>query len=315
MTTKVADILTPDVWNEYGRAAVLEKNAFWQSGIVSRVENITLPKGGATVHMPFFGRLTGDAETLDDNNPLSVGKIGTGKQIAVVVARGKAWGTNDLAALLSGADPLGALIDQLAAYWAAQDQKELIATLTGVFAAPSMASNVLDISGTSGAAGVLNAAAFIDACAKLGDARDALTAVAMNSTAEAKLAKDDLIQYQTPSGSAGRVPYYMGKRVIVDDALPQDGDKTTLYVFGAGAVGFVDGEVGAGAMERDRDILAGEDVVSMRRRWILHVKGTKWTGTAAGQFPTRAELADGDNWERVFEPKAIPVIQFKARTA
>ena len=315
MTTKVADILTPDVWNEYGRAAVLEKNAFWQSGIVSRVENITLPTGGATVHLPFFGRLTGDAETLSDSNPLAVDKISAGQQIAVVVARGKAWGTNDLAGLLAGADPLGALIEQLASYWATQDQKELIATLEGVFASASMADNRLDISNETGAAGVLSAAAFIDACAKMGDARDALTTVAMNSAAEAKLAKDDLIQYQTPSGQSGRVPYYLGKRVIVDDALPQEGDKTTLYVFGAGAIGFVDGEVGAGAMERDRDILAGEDVVSMRRRWILHVKGTKWTGTPAGQFPTRAELADGGNWARVFEPKAIPIIQLKARIA
>lgn len=312
--TKISDILTPDVWNQYGRAAVLEKNAFWQSGIVARVDDIQLPAGGATVNMPFFGRIDGDPETLTDTAALSVDKISANKQVAVVVARGKAWGASDLAGLLAGADPLGALIEQLAEYWAAQDQKELVATLTGVFKAASMDTNRLDVSGESGDAGLFSAKTFIDATARLGDAKAALSTVAMHSAVEAKLAKDDLIQYHTVADKSDRVPFYLGKRVIVDDALPLDGDTATSYIFGPGAVGFADAQVGAGAMERDRDILAGEDVVSMRRRWILHVKGTRWKGTAAGAFPTREELA-ADNWERVFAPKQIPVVQFKARIA
>ena len=72
---------------------------------------------------------------------------------------------------------------------------------------------------------------------------------------------------------------------------------------------------GAADLETDRDILAGEAVMAMRRRFILHPVGMKWIGSAAGAFPTRAELATGTNWTRVFDVKAIPMIAFKHKLA
>lgn len=315
MSVKIADILTPENWERYGRQQILELSAFWQSGIISRMQGITLPQGGGTINLPHFGRISGDPETLSDSDPLTVAKIGAGKQVAVVCARGKAWGVNDLAELMAGDDPAAAIYAQLAAWWTLQDQHELLSTLKGVFAADSMNGNVFDVSAKSGGAAVFDGHSFIDACAVLGDRKSQITAVAMHSAVEAKLAKDNLIEYETVAGKTDRVPYYLGKRVIVDDGMPSEGGVFTSYIFGTGSVGYDDDIVGKSSMELDRDILSGEDVFTMRRRWILHVKGTKWTGTPAKQFPTREELATGTNWERVFEPKEIPVIQFKARIA
>ena len=137
----------------------------------------------------------------------------------------------------------------------------------------------------------------------------------MHSATETYLAKQNLIVYEKPSEGSDRVAYYMGKRVIVDDGLPVSTGTYTSYIFGAGVVGYAEATVGDADLETDRDILAGEDVMAMRRRFILHPVGCKWKGSAAGAFPTRAELATGTNWERVFDVKAIPMIAFKHKLA
>lgn len=313
--TKITDVLTPEVWNQYGASLTATKSAFWQSGIVAGVPGISLPNGGATVNLPYFGDLSGDLEVLSDAASLTPAAITAGKQVAVVLGRGRAWGANDLAGVFAGADPAMAILDRIAAYWAREMQKELLATLKGAFAAASMSGNVSDISGGSGSAAVFSASTFLDAVYKLGDAADQVTAVAMHSAVMAKLAKDGLIA--TIRDADGQVMYdtYMGKRVIIDDGLPVATGTYTSYIFGTGAVGFAEGAIGASDLESDRDILAGEDVFTMRRRFILHPKGVKWQGTPAGDYPTRAELETGTNWLRVFENKQIPVVQFKAKLA
>lgn len=312
---KIADILTPEVWRQYGDERTAEKSAFWQSGVFTGIPGLDLPRGGATVNLPYFGDLSGDLETLDDNTALTVNKIGTAKQVAPVVARGKAWGVNDLAPLLAGDDPAAAIIDRLAAYWARQYQKELLNTLTGVFGAASMAGNVQDISALAGPLAVISASTLVDAQFKLGDSFSKLSAMAVHSATYQKLLKDDLIAFIKPSEGTVSVPTYLGKRVIVDDSMPVASTVYTSYLFGAGAIGFAQAAVGNGDTEQDRDILAGEDVLTMRRRWVLHVQGTRWQGTPAADFPSRTELAVGTNWLRVFESKNIPVVQFKHKLA
>ena len=316
MTVKIADILTPDVWNSYGVQRTAELSALMQSGVVAAVPGIAVPDGGSVIDMPHFNDLTGDAENLSDAAGLTPGGLTVGAQKAVVIGRGRAWGVNDLAGVFAGADPARAIMDRIAAYWAREQQKELVATLTGVFAAASMSGLVHDVSaGADEPARTFNADNFIDATQKLGDAKGSLTAVAMHSATEAYLAKQDLIVYERESGASDRIPFYMGKRVIVDDGLPVATGTYTTYLFGAGVVGYAERQIGPESLEMDRDILAGEDVMAMRRRFVMHAIGTKWVGSAAGAFPSRAELATGTNWQRVFDVKNIPIVAFKHKNA
>ncbi len=316
MTVKIADILTPDVWNAYGANRTTELSAFWQAGVVSAVPGIAVPNGGAVIDMPHFNDLTGDLETLSDSVSLTPGKITTGQQKAVVIGRGRAWGVNDLAGAFAGADPARAIMDRIAAYWARQMQAELLGTLAGTFAAASMSGLVADISvGATEAARTFNKFTFIDATQLLGDAKGQITAIAMHSATEAYLAKEQLIDYVQPAGQSNRVGFYMGKRIIVDDGLPVSAGTYTSYIFGTGVVGYSEATVGAADLETDRNILAGEDVMAMRRRFLLHPVGMKWVGSAEGAFPTRAELATDTNWTRVFDTKAIPMIAFKHKLA
>jgi len=314
--TLISDILKPDVWAEYGVVRTRELSAFMQSGIVTALPaGISLPQGGGTVNVPFFNDLTGDADNLSDSAALAVNNITTGKQVAVCVGRGKAWSVNDLAAVMSGADPFRAVIDLIAGFWARNQQRELIATLGGYFAAAGMAANVRDISGLSAGAAVISASTVIDAAYLLGDAADQISAFGMHSATVAKLAKDQVIVYDKPAENTIGVPYYLGKRVIVDDGLPVASGVYTTYLFTQGAVGYAEDTIGAEDIETDRDILAGDTVAAMRRRFIIHPAGAKWVGSAAGAFPTRTELATGTNWNGVFPTKNVGIVQFKHKLA
>lgn len=321
MSVKIADIIVPEVFNPYVVQRTMELSAIFESGIAQRTAEFDRLASAAarTVQMPFWGDLSGEDEVLDDNNALTPGKIQANKDEAVILRRGRAWGANDLAANLAGDDPMRAIADLVAAYWSRRYQAALIATLQGVFASPSMAELVHDISEQTGDAAIISAKTTVDAAQKLGDAKTQLTAIVMHSATEAALAKQDLIEYVRPSTGSIDVPTFLGKRVIVDDGCPYDATTGTYttYLFGPGAIAYGEGNpVGFVPTETDRDSLAGEDYLINRRTFILHPRGVRFTSAqVAGVSPTNAELALGENWERVYEPKAIRIVKFVHKIA
>lgn len=321
MSVKISDVIVPEVFNPYVVQRTMELSAIFESGIAQRTQEFDRLASAAarTVQMPFWGDLSGDDEVLDDNNALTPGKIQAEKDEAVILRRGRAWGANDLAANLAGDDPMRVIGDLVAAYWARRYQAALIATLQGVFASPSMSALVHDISGETGDAAVISAKTAVDAAQRLGDAKTQLTAIIMHSATEAALAKQDLIEYVKPSTGSIDVPIFLGKRVIVDDGVPYDSSTGayTTYLFGPGAVAYGEGNpVGFVPTETDRDSLAGEDFLINRRTFILHPRGVRFTSASvAGVAPSNVELANGTNWERVYEPKAIRIVKFVHKIA
>lgn len=315
---KVADILVPDIWLPYMQEKTAEKSALFQSGIITQNDQLNeiARGGGNTANMPFFQDLTGDSEVLADNAPLSVNKITTGKDVAVKHFRGKAWGANDLAGALAGADPMAAMADLVAEWWSRDMQKNLIATLKGIFAAASMSGHVHDVAIEDGNNATddnkISADTTIDAFDLLGDEIEALTAIGMHSRLYNRLLKQDLIEFEQPSEQGKPIQRYLGRRVIVDDNCPRvagstSGYKYTSYLFGAGVIGYGEGNPET-PVETDRDSLAGEDYLINRRHFILHPGGVKWKGTPAGESPTNVELAVGTNWERVYEVKNVKIV-------
>lgn len=312
--TLISDVIVPEVFVPYVQNRTAELSAFFLSGICADpgVElGTALTKGGNTVNMPFWNDLSGDSEELSDSAALTVNKISAASDVAVLHFRGKAWSVNDLSRQLSGDDPLAAIGNLVAAYWNRQFQTMLLATLKGAFSAANMSGNVSDISAAVKYCGI-TAKTFIDASELLGDARESITAVAMHSAVEAQLAKNDLITTIRDSQGNYVMKTFMGRRVIVDDGCPHDTGTGiyTTYLFGTGAIGFREGGVLA-PVETDRDILAGDDVLTNRRAFIMHPRGVKWIGSAAGATPTVEELQTGTNWTRVYENKQIRIVQFK----
>lgn len=311
--TKIADVIVPEVFNPYVIERTAELSALVKCGIIVKdkeLDSLALA-GGRLINMPYWKDLNGDDEVLDDSGALTPGKITAGQDVAALLMRGKAWSVNDLATALSGDDPMKAIGDLVAEYWARQRQKTLLAVLKGVFASSTMSGNVHDISSLEGDLAKINGTSFIDAKTKLGDASDKLTAVAMHSTVFAELEKQNLIQYIPNSQGVVDFPSYLGRKVIVDDGCPKDGDVYTTYLFGQGAIGEGNGAAPV-PTETDRDSLAGEDILINRQHFLLHPRGVKFTDSSvAKKSPSNAELANQANWSRVYENKNIRIVAFK----
>lgn len=317
--TVIADVIVPEVFNPYVIERTAELSAFYQSGIIARNPELDrlASSGGKLINMPFWEDLTGDDEVLSDTDALTVGKIAAAQDVAALLTRGRAWSVNDLAKALSGDDPMAAIGDLVAAYWARRFQAILIKTLDGIFgnSATDMDTNKHDISSETGEAAVIDAKTAVDAIYKLGDNADKLTGFAMHSATVAKLTKDDLIETIPPSEGKPAVRTFLGKPVVVDDGLPASGGVYTTYIFGAGAFGW--GEGGAPVpTETARDALAGDDILVHRRHFILHPRGVAFQNeVVTGATPSNTELANYENWKRVYEPKNVRIVQFKHKLA
>jgi hypothetical protein len=315
--TQIADVIVPEVFNPYVIQRTAELSALSQSGIISNDAQLDAlaSGGGNTINMPYWNDLTGADEVLSDSDALTPQKITAGQDVAVLHLRGKAWSTNDLAHILAGSDPMAAIGDLVAAYWARQRQSLLLSTLKGVFAAASMSGNVHDISALTGGAEVLSGNTFLDAQGKLGDAAEKLTAITMHSAAYVKLQKDNLIAFIPDSEGKVQIPTYMGRRVIVDDGSPVATGVYTSYLFGAGAIGLGNGMAKV-PTETDRDSLAGDDILINRQSFVLHPRGVKWLGASvAGAAPTNTECENASNWSRVYENKNIRIVKFVYKLA
>jgi hypothetical protein len=274
--------------------------------------------------MPFFQDLSGNSQVLSDSADLASKKIGAVSDIAAIHNRGDAWAVNDLAKYLSGADPMAEIGDLVAAYWARDDETTLINVLAGVFAAASMSGNLAAIHNTSGAitdAQTLDGPRFINAKFLLGDSAGKLVAIAMHSAVLASLLKLDLIDFVPVTDARETIQRFQGMDVIVDDSLPTTTVNSNLvyttYLFGRGAVAQgvsasdepVEGGFGTWQVEFFRQPLGHRNFMINRRRFILHPRGVKWTGTPAGLSATNAELATGTNWVRAYTNKNVRIIK------
>jgi len=331
--TQVADIIVPELFEGYVVERTAEKSRLFQSGLISIEPTLVskITEGGQTVNIPFFQDLAGVDQVLSDGSSLTPKKIVATSDVGIVHLRGDAFSVNDLSRKLSGADPLNTIIDLFADYWMRKHQDLLLSTLTGVFGEATMAANsTLDIYHTSGGVGtagvdnVINGDVILDAKQKLGDNKGSLTAIAMHSAVETKLAQDDLIDYIKPSEGMAEIKVFQGMEVIVDDKITIetiDGDPVySTYLFGRGAFAYAPGDgseaaeggEGTWAVEMDRDALAGDSHIINRKRFILHPRGVKWLGAAmAGLAPTNAEVEDLTNYSQVYETKNVRIVRVR----
>lgn len=320
MTTRIADVIQPEVFTPYAVQRTMELSALIQSGIAQNTSEFDdLASGSNTlINMPYWDDLTGDPEVMDDEGESTPGKITSGQDVARKLGFVKSYGANALSSLLSGDDPMKAIADLFAGYWSRQYQQILLSILDGIFAAANMEVKVYNISAETGDAALLSGKTFIDANQKMGDAKDLLTGVMMNSYAEAYLAKQDLIEYEKDSQGSIRVRRFMDKNVIVDDAMAFDTGTGVgiAYLFGQNAIAWGNGshpDILQTEVVRKGLSLAGEDVLVNRRLPLLHPRGVQWKepdGGTAKAFPSFTELETGANWSRVYDTKAIRIVKF-----
>jgi hypothetical protein len=338
MATVRSDIIIPEIFTPYVIEQSTQRDAFLASGVVQPMAELNAAEGGDFINVPFWkANLSGDFEVLTDSSSLSPGKITADKQVGVILHRGRAFESRDLAALAAGADPMAAIGAKIADYIANQRQKDLLSCLGGVFGAIGSTTSAaaffgLTIDGESGdTPTTLSPRHVAEAKSLLGDQGDKLTAIAMHSKVYYDLVERKAIDYVSaadvrvapdtsmPDAFGGsiataysgdfNVPTYCGLRVIVSDDVQTDGSGATTeyatYLFTAGAV--ASGEQMAMQTETDRDILAKSDAMSIDLHYCYHPIGAKWNVTTTN--PTRAQLATVGNWAKVYELKNLGIVR------
>jgi len=305
----LSDVIVPVIFADYVIEKTVKRNAFIQSGVMTFDPQLSadVNGGGDMVNVPFFKNLTGDDEVAgDDGTALTPTTISTDKDIAVKVMRGKAFDSTDLAAELSGADPLGAIVNKVADYWNGRQQVALFSTLNGIFDTALASTHVLDVSTLTDGGELISSTNVLNAKQLLGDASGDLAIIAMHSMKYTELQIKDLIQYVKDSDNNVMFSTYLGYRVIVDDGLVAVAGNYPTYLMASGAIAYAD-VIRKVPVETDRDSLAGVDVLVNRKGWVQHVRGVKWTNTAGR--PTNAVLATGTNWAKVYEDKNIRIVK------
>jgi hypothetical protein len=296
-----SDIIVPEVFTPYVIEQTTARDSFLASGVVAPMAELNATEGGDFVNVPFFSaNLSGDFEVLSDSSSLTPGKISTDKQVGVILHRGRAFESRDLAALAAGSDPMAAIGQKIGAYIANQRQKDLLACLDGVFGSINENTNSsaffdLCIDSESGDSPTgLSPKHVAKARSILGDQGDKLTAVCMHSKVYYDLVERKMVDYV---------------RVIVSDDVSTTGSGSSTeystYFFTAGAV--ASGEQAGLTTETDRDILAKSDAMAIDLHYTYHPVGSKWAVTTTN--PTRAQLQTVGNWSKVYETKNIGIVR------
>jgi hypothetical protein len=332
MATLRSDIIIPEIFTPYVSEQTTQRDAFLASGVVQPMAELNATEGGDFINIPFWSaNLTGDFEVLSDSTSLTPGKITADKQVGVILHRGRAFEGRDLAALAAGADPMAAIGAKLGEYIANQRQKDLIASLQGVFGSlnnNNSSSAFFDLTIDSENADTPTALSprhVAQARALLGDQGEKLTAICMHSKVFYDLVERRAVDYVLAGDTAGgatasggsiapaygevNVPTYMGLRVIVSDDVETAGSGASTeyatYLFTQGAV--ASGEQQGLTIEQDRDILAKSDAMSFDAHFVYHPVGAKWAVTDAN--PNRTALALASNWSKVYETKNIGIVR------
>lgn len=304
--TRVKDALIPDVWNKYFDEITAELSEIIKSGIAVPLQGIITGEG-KTVNMPFWGDLTGASEVWTSGHETEPDKIAAKKDVAAILTRIKSFGTEDLVKVFSGSDPMLSIVRKFAAFWSRDDQRTLISILKGIFDG-ALADNLLDKS-----AQPISNSLVVQALNVLGDASQKITGIIMHSSVQSDLAIKKLLDPKPTEPGTNTAPEfdrYLGRRVIVDDGAPVEDDVYTTYFFGTGAVATASGTPD-NAIEIAREAKKSQDVLIHRRQFIIHPRGLAWVGKSEKDTPSNEELAEPDNWERVFELKNIPIIALK----
>lgn len=335
---RLSDVFIPSVYGSYTAVNNPETSALVRAGVVSTspLLNQVARGGGKQITVPFWKDIDPTIEpnySNDDPADLAVpNKIGSGTFTARTVWMNQGFGEMDLVQELAGASPLQHVRNRFGEYWTRQQNRRVIATSVGLLAdnvANDGGDMLVDISGVGD--GKFSSDAFVDAAYTLGDNADSITAIAIHSSIEARMVKNDDIVNVTDSNGNLVMRTYKGRAVIVDDLLPVSGSGAdriyTSILFGRGAIGFggVEGNVfaaGVGVPKTPAEVSrtaeagngGGMESIWERRTWMLHPFGFEWIeGTLVEMSPTLADLRLAAHWNRVVDRKQVPMAFIKSK--
>ncbi len=343
-----AKSFNPEAWLKYMQALPNERlNRLRSSNAIARDKRLTsvfkdnTQTGTVYAKIPFFGRISGEAQNYDGATKLTSNRTKSLEQGVFTYGRMCAWTEADFSYDVTGGEDFEANIRrQITDYWNNVDQDVLLSVLKGIFSMKDtkysnankdfVAKHTLDIS-ESGKDAItdetmkVGATTLNTAIQKAGgDNKNAFSLVVMHSAVATNLENLRLLDHLKYTDENGiqrdlELATWNGRLVIIDDNMPVETKKVgsvggtvnlyTSYVLGNGAISFE--EVGAKVpyeMVRDAYTNGGEDTLISRRRNAISVAGISYLKAhQASNSPTNTELENPGNWELINDGEsAIP---------
>ena len=322
--TTIANMqIVPEKFSQYVIDRTTELNTFVNSGIatpdatVAQLINGT-PEGGRFIQLPMYNPLDGEEDVFGEQD-VTVGNITTKEARATLLMRQRAWGSTDLARVLGGSDPMGAVAQLIADWRNTREQKIFLAILKGVFG-NALKDHCNDISAGSGEAAYISDAATLDTKQLLGDHYDSLGMVFMHSAVYTYLQKKGMITRNPifdPAQSSVEMERYLGYTIKVDDGMPVTDGVYDTYFVGKGAFIRQDGTpMGFVGTETDRDKIGAKNYLINRWCQIIHPRGLSWVSNGVytdttHMYPANVDLAKAENWELAVDHKKVPLACLK----
>ena len=137
--TLVSDVIIPTEFERYAIERTAELSNFGQCGIIEMAPEFDAlaQGGGREVKMPFWKDLTAARQLLSDAATLQVNKIAADTDIARIHNDAQVWSVNHLAKVISGDDPMQAIVDLVIAK--ADDRAHFADAITSTRCRPELA--------------------------------------------------------------------------------------------------------------------------------------------------------------------------------
>lgn len=335
--TTIANMqIVPEKFGKYVVDRTTELNTFINSGIATPDSTVAQlingsPEGGRFIQMPMWNPLDGEEDVFGEAD-VSVGNITTKEARATLMIRQKAWGSTDLAHVMGGADPMGAIAQLIADWRNTREQKIYLAIMKGIFDSTNGAlkAHVNDISaktGNGGADAYISDSATLDTKQLLGDHYSSLGMVFMHSAVYTYLQKNGMITRNPifdPSQSSVEMERYLGYSIKVDDGMPYvKYEKTESSTSGALKIVAdtatpTEGEIKLSTVKAGglADVVAGDYVVEITPIYDTYFIGTgafiRQDGTPQGFISTetdRDKIGAKDylinRWCQIIHPRGL----------
>lgn len=301
-----------EVFQKYMRKVEPSKeNALIKSNIFDNKANamarlLDEQVGGNYIVEPIKGVLNGDVQNYDGVENVTATSRDTFEQGKIVVGRMKGWTEKDFSSDLTGEDFMP-MAQEVAEYYEGVDQDDLLSIFAGIFATTDTGSKTF-VDAHTYEAEKLGATTINKAITKAcGDKKGKFRMVFANSVDAEPLEELQLLEFLKYTDASGvtrdlTIAQYNGRLFVIDDAIPAG----TVYVVGEKFIEF--DNVGAkkpSEMARDPFTNGGSDTLITRQRKLYAPKYISFTKkTMATSSPTKAELANGANWEVVHNGKS-----------
>lgn len=336
-TTRLQDLIVPEVYEGYQTDEITRKLNLIQSGTVARSEKLDslLNGGGATFNFPFYNNLSNSGETIATDNPADVivpEKASASNLVVARCVRTASWEVADIDEMLTADDPMAFISSRTLDFRLGCLQKQFMSVVKGVFANNATASDDYHtqndqrwvVSGTTYSAGVtdFNVNHLIDAISLMGDAQDGFGMIMVHPTVFANMQKQDIIDTRIPSGASAPVRYYNGYQIILNQDLPNTGGVYSTYIFGRDQFKLGFGSVKEPiAFEKHQAQGNGYGVTTMYNRWCNAIapKGYSYIGSgfAVGgpaNDTTNGALSTATSWRRVCgDKRSVKMVELVTR--